>query len=220
MSTQPDKTSLSDLSSLQRDHSAILNSGRSSVIRHLRIVFPVVAICLLFAVFVLSDRKAPLEARPIEEIIPHEMGQNELVNPTFNAQDEEHNPFTITSERAFQEDGNSDQIILENPKADMRFDDGTRISLQGQNGTYQQDAQILHLEGHVLFSDEDYELTTNSVDINIEHQTATSNTPVTGHGPAGTIQASGLRANGQSSIFIFTGPATLTLNPQKISETP
>lgn len=213
--------SLSDLSHRRRDHSAIIKDSRSQLIRKLRITLPVIAVCILFSVLVFSDRKDPIEARPIEEIIPHEMGKNELINAKFETQDQNERPFSITSERAFQEDDNSNNINLEKPKAYMRFDDGTHISLKGENGIYQQEEQLLHLEGDVRFLHNDgYEILTTTVDINIEEQTAVSNTPVTGKGPTGDITASGLIANGQTAVFIFKGPATLTLTQEIQPETP
>ena len=186
------------------------------MVRKLRIIFPVVAACLLVSVLVFSDRKDPIEAKPIEEVIPQKMGENELINAEFNAQDEQDRPFSITSERAFQDEVDSNDVKLEKPIANMKFDDGTRVSLKGKNGTYKQEEQLLHLKGDVKFiHDEGYELNTTEVDIDIEKQTAISKVPVTGHGPAGDIKASGLNANGKDAIFIFEGPATLILTPEE-----
>ncbi len=227
MSNKEDKTNPSsfyDPSSIRRGHSAIIKGERSYIIRKLRVILPVIATVLLFMVFLLSDRKDLIEATPIEDIIPYEMGENELVNAKFEAQNQDNEPFSITAERAFQdgekgEDGNNDQVQLKKPMANMSFNDGTQISLKGKNGTYTQDNQILHLEGDVLLShDDQYELLTESVDINIETQTAISTSPVSGHGPVGNIEASGLLAKGQENIFIFKGPAVLILNPEHISK--
>ena len=210
---------LSDLSDVTRDHSEIIKSGRSTIIRKLRIAFPIIAACLLFSVLVFSDRKDPIKATPIEEVIPQKVGENELINPKFDAQDEQNRPFSITSDRAYQNEEDSDDIQLEKPVAQMKLDDGTKISLQGKRGVYQQEDQLLHLEGDVRFTHNDgYDLNTTKVDININEQTATSDEHVTGHGPAGDVEASGLRTNGKTGVFIFKGPATLILKDDKTTE--
>ena len=66
-----------------------------------------------------------------------------------------------------------------------------------------------------MFHDDGYELTTEQVDLDIISQTAHSDTPVSGHGPAGTISSSGLDANGKTGTLIFTGPARMTLHTEK-----
>jgi lipopolysaccharide export system protein LptC len=209
---------LSDLSNIDRDHDDVIKGTRSSVIRKLRIILPVIATCILFAVLVFSDRKDPIEARPIEEIVKQETGANELIDAQFSSKDEKDRPYTITSDRAYQEHSDSDEIQLENPKANLHVDNNTTISLEGQSGTYDQEKQLLHLKGNVkLLQNEGYEIVTDTVDININNQTANSNSPVSGQGPAGDIKASGLKASGDQSILIFKGPATLTLQPDEAS---
>lgn len=193
---------------------------RTSIIKKLRIALPVIATSLLVSVLVFSDRKDPIEARPIEEIVSQKMGENELLNPVLTAHDSEDRPFTIISDRAFQKENDDNKVFLDNPKATLNFDDGTNLSLQGKNGAFAQDSQILNLDGEVEFKHSDaYTLKTKSIVINVDQQTAVSTVPVSGDGPSGHIEASGMTANGQTSIIIFQGPASLTIKNQPKEET-
>lgn len=192
-----------------------MSNMRTNIIKKLRIALPVIAAIMLVSVLVFSDRKDPIEARPIEEIVDQKIGENELLNPVLNAHDSENRPFTITSDRAFQKDMDDTKVFLKNPKAVLEFDDGSDIALKGKNGAFEQDDQILNLDGDVEFTHSDhYVLKTQSVKINVDDQTAISTVPVSGNGPTGHIEASGMSANGRKSVLIFTGPVSLTIKNQ------
>jgi lipopolysaccharide export system protein LptC len=196
-----------------------MSDMRTSIIKKLRIALPVIATSLLVSVLVFSDRKDPIEARPIEEIVSQKMGENELLNPVLTAHDSEDRPFTIISDRAFQKIGDDNNVFLDKPKATLHFDVGTNLSLEGDNGAFAQDDQILNLDGAVEFKHSDaYTLKTQSIQINVDQQTAVSTMPISGYGPTGDIEASGMTANGQESIIIFNGPASLTINNQPKEE--
>ena len=84
--TQPDdkKNTLRDLNisetvPSQRDTLLF----RSKVVRIMRLAFPILAIALLFAVFIFNDREIAQPTRTIEEVVPQQMGDNELINPQF-----------------------------------------------------------------------------------------------------------------------------------------
>ena len=47
--------------------------------------------------------------------------------------------------------------------------------------------------------------------IDLATRTAHSDTDVKGHGPAGTLQAKGLKGNNETNVLIFNGPAKLVL---------
>ncbi len=208
------KATLSDLAHT-RDHNQIISLKRAKWVRQLRIIFPVVATCILLGALVFSDRKDALEATPINEIVSQDVGKNELLNPKFKSKDDKDNPFIITSDRAFQHKKDGDKILLENPNANINMLNGDQLSLGGDQGVFKQEEQTLKLDGNVqLEQNEEYILNTTSVKIDLENQIATSDVEVTGSAPAGDIKASGLNANANNDIIIFKGPATLTLKPK------
>ncbi len=103
--------------------------------------------------------------------------------------------------------------------ADVTFKSGGWVSLKASNGTYQQTERNLKLDGNVeVHHDSGYELKTEKMDIDVTGQTINSDTPITGHGPAADISASGLEANGNNDTLIFKGPAKLILRKSSGTE--
>jgi lipopolysaccharide export system protein LptC len=188
----------------------------SSIVRRLRLALPLVAIGIVVIMLSWSDMDKSMAPVPREEVSPQTMGKNELVKPKFQSEDTNQQPYTITADRAFQEADNLDLIILEKPVADITLKDGAWIAIKAKDGEYLQSKQKLKLTGDVrLYHDDGYEMMTERVDLDIVSQTAHSDTPVSGHGPAGTITGSGLEANGKNGTLIFTGPAKLVLHNAK-----
>jgi lipopolysaccharide export system protein LptC len=89
----------------------------------------------------------------------------------------------------------------------------TRLHLSADKGEYQQKAGKLLLEGNVtLTQGAEYEFRTDKLLVHLKAREAWSDSPVAGKGPAGTLEASGLHAQGADSLLIFTGPARLVLS--------
>lgn len=194
-------------------HSA-QSKRHSSLVRKLRLLLPLAAIAILVVLLTLTDSNDAIKPLPREQVAPEMVGKNELINPKFQSEDTKQQPYTITATKAFQESGNLDLVTLEKPVADISLKDGSWIALEAKTGKYTQSSGDLSLDDQVkLYHDDGYELRTSHVDINVQSQTATSTTAVSGQGPAGDITASGLKAQGQSGTLIFTGPAKLVLRP-------
>ena len=194
------------------------STRHSSVVRRLRLVLPLIAVAIVGVMLAWSDMDANVEPVRREDVSPQTVGKNELLKPKFQSEDTKKQPYTITADKAFQESEDLDRVILDKPVADIALQDGAWIAIKATDGEYLQSAQKLNLKGNVrLYHDDGYELNTDAVDLDISNQTAHSSSPVTGHGPAGTISGAGLDATGQNGVLIFTGPASMTLNNAKIS---
>lgn len=188
----------------------------TSIVRRLRLLLPLIAIGMVVAMLVWTDMNDVAAPVPREEVAPQTVGKNELLNPKFQSEDTNQQPYTITAERAFQESENLDRVILDKPVADISLNNGTSIAIKAKDGEYLQGEQKLKLVGDVRLTHGDgYELTTDTVDLDVAAQTAHSESPVSGQGPAGKIAGKGLQANGKDGTLIFTGPASLTLHTSK-----
>jgi len=188
----------------------------TSLVRRLRLVLPLVAVALVVVMLAWSDMDKNVAPVRREEIAPQTVGKNELIKPKFQSEDTNQQPYTITADKAFQESGNLDRVIMQKPVADIALKDGAWIAIKATDGEYIQSTQKLNLQGDVkLFHDDGYELTTDHVDLDVIGQTAVTTSPVSGHGPAGTITGTGLQASGKTGVLIFTGPAKLILQTAK-----
>lgn len=207
------KTPLSNLDiseALGKDTSRLM--ARSRAIRFFRLLFPVLAIIIFFSIFVFNDRKNVAEIRPIEEVAPRKMGENELIKPKFRSEDDKDQPYTIEADRAFQTQQNEDFVKLENPTADLSLKDGTWLNMEANEGLYDQKKQILDLKGNVGLSNTDgYIMTTKQIYLNMEDRSADTNEAVNLNGPDAVIDASGFSADSQTSTFTFKGPARMII---------
>jgi lipopolysaccharide export system protein LptC len=200
---------LSDLR--QKDRS--LNLGYSVFIRRMRIVLPLLALCIIAALFTWNImQKEPLAVQTPADQKDQTLGRNELLNPRFESVDEKNQPYTITAERALQGDGAQSEMFLEKPMADIALNGGNWLAIQSDKGTYNQEKQTLSLHENVmLYHDTGYRLKMMTLDIDINQSLASTAAPVEGHGPAGLLNAQGLRAETKSQTVIFKGPAKIVL---------
>lgn len=206
------------LTNLVRDGSdtatTVAKSARhSSIVRRLRLVLPLLAVGLVVVMMVWTDMGGTIEPVRKEDVAPQTVGRNELLKPKFQSEDAKQQPYTITADKAFQESEDMDKVYLDKPVADVSLKNGAWIAMEAKDGEYLQSSQQLKLIGNVkVFHDQGYELTTEEVDLDVQAQTANTTKPVSGHGPSGTIQGTGMQANGKDGVVIFTGPASMTIN--------
>ncbi len=180
-------------------------------VRWMRFLLPMAALAILAVLVAWPDMKDV--AVSVEAVdVTSTPGQTELVSPRFESQDDDEQPFTITASRAIQSQFRDDLVILEAPLADMTLKDGAWVAAEAKEGAYMQEKRKLVLQGNVkLFHDRGYEMRTEKLHVDLARKVAWSDVPVNGHGPAGTIEAAGMRAQTEDGVLIFTGPAKVVL---------
>lgn len=183
------------------------------LVKLMRLVLPTIALAIVVVV-VSWSKFEDLVAKPaMEAAIPHIIGKNELLRPRFQSVDNKNQPFKITAHRAFQNEQNPKLVHLDRPMADITLNSGNWLAIESKKGTYEQNAENLVLEDDVkLYHDEGYELITSKLFVNLKAQEAWSDQPIYAQGPAGQIEASGMKADTGKGELIFTGPVTLKLN--------
>ncbi|MCB9983770.1 MAG: LPS export ABC transporter periplasmic protein LptC [Rhodospirillales bacterium] len=184
----------------------------SAFIRRMRIALPLIALAITAIVFswnfLSPDDIAP--AKPQAQSA-RTIGKNELLNPQFESIDDKGQPYTITATRALQ-DTDDALMLLEEPMADILLKNGNWLALSARQGAYRQETQRLLLKDNVtLFHDAGYKVKTQELDADMNTGTAQTDTGISGHGPLGTLDAKGMRADSQKQTLIFTGPARLVI---------
>lgn len=216
MSKKSEKTQTK--ADISRFHSGVPREGGvlsrrySRFIRAMRVFLPLVAVMIVGVLMIWPQMNETFDALPSESLSVQAIGSNELIKPRFESEDSKSQPFTVTAERAIQNSDNPDEVQLDKPQADMILQGGTWIAAQADSGLYHQKAEQLRLDGHVkLFHDQGYEIVTDQLFLDVKADKAWSNSPVAGHGPAGTLEAQGMKARTDTGHLIFTGPAKLVL---------
>lgn len=198
-----------------------LNRSYSSFVRMMRLVLPLTALAIIAVLFTWSNMKEDLVIPPSDPSrTPSSIGKNELVNPRFESKDEKGQPYTITARLAVQSERNDELIILEKPVADMALNSGNWIAIEADQGAYRQDKNRLLLQGNVkMFHDGGYQLDTDKLHVDFKHELAWSEEPVYAQGPAGTLEARGMRVDSARDTLIFNGPAKLVMYRVAAEET-
>lgn len=201
------------LSAARDPRRADYNPKHSAFIRRMRLILPLIAAIIMAVVFawgnMSDDNIIPAESPQA----PKTIGKNELLNPRFESVDEKAQPYTITATRALQGSDNEDMVMLEEPLADMLLTSGNWIAVKAQQGTFLQKTQKLVLEGDVeMFHDQGYQMEMAELHVDLGSNIAWSETDIYGQGPAGTLNAKGLKADNTQGNLIFTGPAKLILH--------
>lgn len=192
----------------------IPKKGYSAFVRVMRLALPLAAVAIIGLLLSWPRIEKRLEPAPEKTAIPAQtVGQNELIKARFESRDEKNQPFTVTADRAVQSANDPSIVLLEKPAADITLSNGAWLAAQAEKGAYRQKAEQLLLQGNVkLFHDQGYELVTEKLLVNLKNRQAWSDQPVYAQGPAGTLQASGMKGQEDSGTLIFTGPVHLTLN--------
>lgn len=196
-----------------RKISAAGAARHSRIVRVLRLVLPLVAVGIV-GLLVSWPRVEERMLAPADTAAPapQAVARNELINPRFESEDSDAQPYVVTAARAVQSTANPDIVMLEKPVGDLQLEKGGKVGAVAESGAYNQQAQTLTLEGHVkLTHDDGYEMTTEKLRVDMGARTVWSDTKVTGHGPAGTLEATGVKAAMADGQVIFTGPARLVL---------
>lgn len=189
--------------------------GYTRFVKVMRFALPAVAILMMFVVYIRSDMDetviAPIDQSTME-IKPEELARNELTNPAFESRDKNGRPYTITAERAVQEESNKSIVLLSFPEGQIETDKGMKVTVRAREGVYDQDKEAFFLRGDVtLLHSDGYLVTGEEAHIDLRTQYVRSDRPVRGEGEEILLVAQGLRADGEAGVFLFTGPASLTL---------
>lgn len=197
---------------------ALPGKAYTRYVRTLRLLLPLAAAGLIGLLIAWPRVEVALEPVPEQAAAPRNIKKNELTSPRYESQDSKGQPFTITAARAVQSDQDPNVVVLEKPAADIFLNGGAWVAAQADQGFYRQQEEKLLLQGNVLlFHDQGYEIKTGKILMHIKSREAWSDQPVAGHGPAGTLEATGLTFQGgqegaNREKLIFTGPVRLVLN--------
>ncbi|MFV3128248.1 LPS export ABC transporter periplasmic protein LptC [Niveispirillum sp. KHB5.9] len=180
--------------------------AHSKAVRVARVALPAVAGVVLLTIFIWplfsgsSDKSRPGPAQ----------GDLELTQARYLGTDTGDQPFEIRAQRAAQQGGGRSTVDLSVPQADITLKRGTWLSVAADKGKYDQDNQVLALDGTVsFFHGSGYELRTQEAVLDVKKGIAWGNRPVEGQGPMGTVEAGGFRVLDDGDVLVFTGHARL-----------
>jgi lipopolysaccharide export system protein LptC len=147
----------------------------------------------------------------------------QVLKPEYQGTDKSGRPYRITADRVEQALDPKDPLLLIAPRASLVFDaaktDHTgEATLQAQQGLYDQQAQTIDLQGNVIFAYGGYQLHAADLALDLIAGAATTATPVTGDGPAGSIAGQALSIADKGARIVLKGPSRVVLHPVSSTE--
>lgn len=191
-----------------------LRDGYSLFVGTMKLVLPALAVAIILLVIVWPQVvPSPGSFRiGLSELAPEEVDNLHMVNARFRGRDEQGRPFTVLADTATQDSSGANEVQLTQPQADITLEDGAWLTVSSKDGTYWRDSETLRLIGNVnLFHDQGFEMQTEAADVDLKAGKATSDRPVDGQGPSGTLTAEGFTVLNKGERILFTGKSHMTI---------
>jgi|GEM_PF-1538909 len=207
---------MSRLQELQQDSQPAGNSHSHSVFVHfMRLFLPLTAMAIIMLLFLWPQlstvRIEPLNESDLQDLKKAE-SENRLLAPVFNTQDNKGRPMIITAGSAVQNRSDRDNVILVEPSASLRREEGD-MTITGDRGQYNQAEKTISLQGRVILSDGmQNTLETEILHANIATGTAESDSPVRMITQNGVVEGQKIIIEDHGQKTIFQGPAKAVIS--------
>lgn len=173
----------------------------SRIVAWLRIILPLSALVLLSSVFLVARQREPSGTIPFSENDLQEMASEKAVeDPVFASVTDEGQRVVITADEAIPRGGDYSVIDAVNMHGILEEKDGETIDVRSETGTiYSEESQTV-LRGNVrIVTSSGYRLLTEELISAMDKTDMETTGPVSGDGPAGTIEAGRMRVTSQTS---------------------
>jgi lipopolysaccharide export system protein LptC len=198
-----------------------LNRRYSAFVRRMRVLLPVTALLLIVLAIAWPLLREQVERIRIGDgtLTADEIGNLRMVNPRYSGTTDDDRAFEIRASVATQDSPDDPLLRLENLEADLEMSNGAWLLGGAPRGLYDRDSRTIELSGGVnLFHDEGYELTTESLFVDMENEQIFSTDPVHVQGPIGEIDAEGgFEVHDDGDRVIFQGPVRMLIRKDEES---
>ena len=192
-----------------------VSAGYSRFVRRIRIVLPVLALCLVAAVFarpwigdtIVREGDGPVTVRG-EDLTDQVMLNMRAVGVDGDR------PYRIRSAGLRRVGSSGRRFLMDRPDANLVLEDGYWLAGSGGSGVVDWEEETLRLEGGVgLWHQEGYEIHTATAMLDLNAGTASGDDPVVGVGPPGWFAGRGFRLTGSGRQLSLLGRSTVWIGP-------
>ena len=183
-----------------------------------KIALPLLALSLLSTLFLLSRTINPDDAIPFADIDVEQIAKEQsLAAPKFSGVTSDGSTISVTAEQARPDLTNPRRLSATNVAADILTVSGTQILVLADDALYDGGSNTLALMGRVRFNTSTgYELQTDALEADLEVTRLTAPGPVSGFGPAGTLDAGSMELTGRAGaqLLHFKNGVKLVYDPR------
>jgi lipopolysaccharide export system protein LptC len=198
-----------------RRYHAATHERYSAFVRAARLALPVAALVIVGIVIAKLSSDPHQSLNPVatmpkdEKTIP---GQTAMTEAKYEGIDQQGRPYTVTAKSAARDMKAPESVLLTAPGATLQVDDSRTVAMQAAAGVFDAKNSQLRLYDGVRVSDNTgYEMDLRDIDIDIKARHAVTQSPVSGKGPLGTLDAAGMDVQDGGAMIVFKGPATMQL---------
>ena len=192
-----------------------VSEGYSRFVRRIRIVLPILAFCLVAAVFarpwigdvIVGEGGGPVTVRE------GDLTDQAMLNMRVFGVDGDR-PYRIRSAGMRRIGSSGRRFLMERPEASLVLEDGYWLVGSGGSGVVDWEEETLRLEGGVgLWHQEGYEIHTVTALVDLDGGNASGDDPVIGIGPPGWFAGKGFRLIGRGRQLSLLGRSTVWIGP-------
>jgi lipopolysaccharide export system protein LptC len=191
-------------------------------VKILRLILPVVAGISLLALLIWPwwQEKKQFKLKQAHEASVAHQNQSastaplQVQKPEYQGTDHAGRPYYVTADRVEQSLDPKAPLLLIQPQAALNLgqnksDQTATVTLNAAHGLYDMQAQTIDLKEKVIFDYAGYTLHTDDLALDMLGGAATTNSPVTGQGPRGTLEAQRLTIEDKGARIVLKGPGRL-----------
>ncbi|MGZ3274319.1 MAG: LPS export ABC transporter periplasmic protein LptC [Caulobacteraceae bacterium] len=129
-----------------------------------------------------------------------------MLNPVFQGRTEEGKPFLVTAASAVRDNVDSAKVTLEHPVLNVGAGTPAWTKVTAARGVYHEDTRMLDLAGQVTLDDyRGNHLATEHALADTLKDNVQGETPISGHGPLGSVDASSYSLENGGAVLSFAG---------------
>lgn len=192
----------------------------SRIVSWLKIIFPLAALAILSTLFLLSRGRDSTNAIPYSRVdLQERMKEGMVSKPHFSGATSGGDLITFTADNAKPDPEDDSKALAEKLSARIDLTSGTKITFASDAALLDTAQETARLTGGVIvISSTGYDLRTESLTTSMREIEAETDGPVSGTGPAGTIDAGKMVLSSdpetKDAHLLFTNRVKLVYHPQ------
>ncbi|WP_420548811.1 LPS export ABC transporter periplasmic protein LptC [Curvivirga sp.] len=198
-----------------------LNPYYGHFVSFMKVILPTIALAMVAGIILWPLLQQTEDFNVFNDDPDIDSTKLQVFDASYGGYGDEGSPYTITADRAIQNDPDKPIIDLEEPKGDILWSDDAWYAVTAPKGRMHQDTNMLELWGGVnAFQDQGLEFRSERMSVDLRNRSGFTDAPVEGVGQDIYIEAEGLHIHnggeridliGKSKI-IFTGAGKNTPN--------
>jgi lipopolysaccharide export system protein LptC len=129
-----------------------------------------------------------------------------MLNPNFQGRTESGKPFLVTAASAIRDNADPNKVTLDKPVLVVDVGGPQWTKVTSASGVYREDTRMLDLRSHVTLDDyKGNHLNTEHALVDTRKNNVDGDTPISGHGPLGSVDASSYSLQNGGAVVSFTG---------------